>query len=640
MIADQNGLLSAQTASAAIFTTQQVVSTAGQTTFPITNGYATGYVTVFVNGTKLSADEYVDTSGTNIVFLTGSNSGDNVEFQKYLPAAGVSNNTLRSTNYFTATTGQTNFSVNYTPGLIDIFYNGAKLDNTEYTAANGTSIALATASAAGDRLEVDVYSYQVGAFSGIGGTGAANQLAYFNTSNSITGSNAFTVSGSAVIITGSLIVSGSGTLINIGPTVFSGSVTSTAGFSGSFSGNADSASLAQNSLLLQGTGSIGFATTASLLAVSSSQQQISASLLTLTASYTSLSSSYTALSGSYNTFSGSESTRITKIENNYATTGSNSFRADQSITGSLVVSSTITAQTLVVQTVTSSILYSSGSNVFGNQLNNIQTFTGSVNITGSVTATDKITVNNNNSLVLHGVSTSTGYMHMQLANANNTARFAVENIGGGTLAVGSIPFSTILNSTGNYALHLATNNTVRVTVNNSGSVGIGTTSPGFILDVKAATNEHFYVGPGVAVSDAVVIGGVNDAANAQVPVEVRYATTFALVDSGNIKMIVSSSKVGIGISNPAEVLEVSGSLKIGNLKIQNSDGGRIGFNRNTADGAIYNPGYAAFQINGAYSGANYLDFQNYSSSGSYLGSFVFRDGNFGIGLANPTAKYN
>jgi len=112
--------------------------------------------------------------------------------------------------------------------------------------------------------------------------------------------------------------------------------------------------------------------------VSASQQDISSSLLQVSASYI-------ALSGSYNIFSGSASTRVTQIENTYATTGSNSFRADQSITGSLVVSSTITAQTLVVQTVTSSIVYSSGSNLFGNQLANTQTFTGSVNITGSQT---------------------------------------------------------------------------------------------------------------------------------------------------------------------------------------------------------------------------------------------------------------
>ena len=179
-------------------------------------------------------------------------------------------------------------------------------------------------------------------------------------------------------------VSGSTTLMQISS---SGAITTTGVISGS---NALSASYALNSGLLNSTGSVGFATTGSLLTVSSSQQQISssqqqisASLLTLTASYTALSSSYTALSGSYNTFSGSASTRTTQIENVYATTGSNSFRANQSITGSLVVSSTITAQTLIVQTVTSSIVYSSGSNIFGSQLSDRQTFTGSLNVTGS-----------------------------------------------------------------------------------------------------------------------------------------------------------------------------------------------------------------------------------------------------------------
>jgi hypothetical protein len=244
VIADADGLISAQTASAVIFTTQQTIATAGQTVFPITNGYSTGYVTVFVNGTKLNADEFTDTSGTNIVLATGSMDLDVVEFQKYLPASGVSNNTLRTQNYFVATEGQTTFNVNYTPGLVDLFYNGSKLENTEYTAANGTSITLATASAVGDKLEVDVYSYQIGAFSGIGGSGVAKELAFYNTSNSITGSNKVTYDGSTFSVTGSFLVTGSSTFTNIGPAVFSGSVTSTAGFSGSFSGTATTASYA------------------------------------------------------------------------------------------------------------------------------------------------------------------------------------------------------------------------------------------------------------------------------------------------------------------------------------------------------------------------------------------------------------
>ena len=69
----------------------------------------------------------------------------------------------------------------------------------------------------------------------------------------------------------------------------------------------------------------------------------------------------------------------------YATTGSNTFKNPQTINSNLVVTGSITAQTLVVQTVTSSVVYSSGSNVFGNNIANTQVFTGSMNLTGSLT---------------------------------------------------------------------------------------------------------------------------------------------------------------------------------------------------------------------------------------------------------------
>lgn len=132
------------------------------------------------------------------------------------------------------------------------------------------------------------------------------------------------------VISGSLTVSGSTTFI--GNITMSGSLSATA----------------SNSLLLDGTGSVGFTTT-----------------------------------GSFTTMSGSVSTRVSQIESVYATTGSNSFRATQSITGSLTVTGQIIAQTLNVQQVTSSIIYSSGSNVFGCDINSRQTFTGSFYQTGS-----------------------------------------------------------------------------------------------------------------------------------------------------------------------------------------------------------------------------------------------------------------
>jgi hypothetical protein len=68
----------------------------------------------------------------------------------------------------------------------------------------------------------------------------------------------------------------------------------------------------------------------------------------------------------------------------FATTGSNQFNGSQAITGSLTVTGQVIAQTLNVQQVTSSIVFSSGSNVFGSSLSNTQQLTGSVSVTGSM----------------------------------------------------------------------------------------------------------------------------------------------------------------------------------------------------------------------------------------------------------------
>ena len=63
---------------------------------------------------------------------------------------------------------------------------------------------------------------------------------------------------------------------------------------------------------------------------------------------------------------------------------SNNFRVLGNLTASTaLVTGTLTAQTLVVQTVTSSIVYSSGSNIFGSVTSNLQTFTGSIQASGS-----------------------------------------------------------------------------------------------------------------------------------------------------------------------------------------------------------------------------------------------------------------
>ena len=312
-----------------------------------------------------------------------------------------------------------------------------------------------------------------------------------------------------------------------GSLVITGSITTTGVIT--MSGSIASASYSSNSDLLQGTGSVGFATTASLLAVSSSQQQISASLLNVVA--------------------------------NYATTGSNSFRANQSITGSLVVSSTITAQTLVVQTVTSSIVYSSGSNIFGSQLANTQTFTGSIYQTGSIAA-------------FFG---SVGVGTTSPAYKFDVLGFASDWAGHFKSSAGSQPDVYICDGNANSGIFINTRNTSAsynalsvsngtnyiLTVRNDGYVGIGTTSPSSIFQVASAQslasirsttttnyaevqieNTTNYLQVGVEGASGNRMGGTI-AYNSYLGSYANYGMTFH-TNNLNRMIIDASGRVGIG----------------------------------------------------------------------------------------------
>jgi hypothetical protein len=529
LVADESGSITAQSASAALKSTQAFTSTAGQTTFSVTNGYATGYVDVFINGSKLSTAEFTDTSGTNIVLATGSFVNDIVEVVKYTPAAGVTNNVLRQLTTFTASAGQTVFSASYTPGLIDIFYNGSRLSPADFTANNGTFFTLATGSAANDILDVLVYSYQVGAFSGIGGVGTATQVAYFDTTNSITGSPNFTISGSTMTITGSLIVSSSGTFTNIGPAVFSGSLTSTEGFTGSFSGTATSASYAANAELLDGLDSSVFATTSSntfvgnqiitgsvSIADSASVLQIvgntfgQASLISpngalvltpglygvqingvfpdlqVNGNVTSTGASSYLTGSLLGTASYAANANLLDGLNStvFATTGSNTFIGTQTISGSILQSGsftttgTITAQTLVVQTITSSVDFVTGSTRFGSILGNTHVFSGSVTMnpgglfvssSGNVgIGTINPTPRDAGALILELYGTSSGRSSIKFTNSTSGTG-ALDGMWMGY--DDALNFTMVNNEVGHIAL--ATSNTERMRITSAGVIGIG-----------------------------------------------------------------------------------------------------------------------------------------------------------------------
>ena len=66
---------------------------------------------------------------------------------------------LYTSTTFTATAGQTSFTVSYTVGFVEVFLNGVKLiDTTDYAATNGTSVVLTSGATLNDIVEVVAYA--------------------------------------------------------------------------------------------------------------------------------------------------------------------------------------------------------------------------------------------------------------------------------------------------------------------------------------------------------------------------------------------------------------------------------------------------------------------------------------------------
>ncbi len=93
-------------------------------------------------------------------------------------------------------------------------------------------------------------------------------------------------------------------------------------------------------------------------------------------------------------------------------------------------------------------------------------------------------------------STTAGELALvRVGNGTSPAVLGLESTAGNSIFTGGTPGSTVVGSNSAANLHLATNGNVRMTVNSTGSVGIGVASPGAKLDVGGA----------VAISGTTVI---------------------------------------------------------------------------------------------------------------------------------------
>jgi hypothetical protein len=80
---------------------------------------------------------------------------------------------IKNVNTYTATEGQTTFSANYSVGYVDIYLNGVKLSQYQYTATNGTSIVLIDGASLDDVVEIVGFVTNAASLGGGGGATAA-----------------------------------------------------------------------------------------------------------------------------------------------------------------------------------------------------------------------------------------------------------------------------------------------------------------------------------------------------------------------------------------------------------------------------------------------------------------------------------
>ena len=333
----------------------------------------------------------------------------------------------------------------------------------------------------------------------------------------------------------------------------------------------------------------------------------------------------------------------------FATTGSNQFNGSQAVTGSLTVTGQVVAQTLNVQQVTSSIVYSSGSNIFGNTLGNTQQFTGSVSVTGSLT--------------VNGAGTFAGSVATggNITVTANSAAVRVTESGGADVRMVAGGSSGFFGTYSNHPLIFLTNSTTALTLASTGaatfssSVGING-SPGTNFPLEAYINSStaysstsrgnvfrvYNSNTGANIFAGIELGGAGSAndglagLNAIVTGNGSAALTFYTRDSNTFaeKMrITSGGNVGIGTVSPAGKLEINGLTFVNNTGDSTS---RL-LLRNSTTGAsaggldIQEIGVDA-SLNNASNG--YLSLSTNNTERLRITS----SGNIGIGTTSPLSK--
>jgi hypothetical protein len=197
------GLTTFAAANNALYSTSASALVAG--TLPVLAG-GTGQTTAAaafnaLNPMTTTGDLIYEETGAVAARLPIGTTGQILTVAGGIPTWAVNPGSTTLTNTsFTATAGQTSFSVTYTPALLQgVYRNGVKLDPADYTATSGTAIVLAIGATAGDSIQVQY-------FTALATSSAVNSISFGST-----GLTPSTATAGAVTVAGTLAIANGGT---------------------------------------------------------------------------------------------------------------------------------------------------------------------------------------------------------------------------------------------------------------------------------------------------------------------------------------------------------------------------------------------------------------------------------------------
>ena len=194
-----------------------------------------------------------------------------------------------------------------------------------------------------------------------------------------------------------------------------------------------------------------------------------------------------------------------------------------------------------------------------------------------INAAGGLSINDNveNPLSLNRTTTTTGASYMKFTNAGGNYYIGADSSAGDRMAIGGLAYGFTMTAESGRPLVFATSNTARMTIDSSGNVGIGTTSPVEKLHVEGSmmldaynvgAEEGLFLRQGFSSSNKYNLGIMTYAHNGSTNdgLTIGAYNGFSVCTGSNSRQermrINSSGNVGIGTDSISNLLQVAGAI--------------------------------------------------------------------------------